>query len=233
MQNPVWTRLILVLVVLFGIVAVWRWSPLAEFIRPEVLAGWGSALRGHWWGYAAAMAVFVIGGLIVIPVTVLVAASALVFGPAAGFAVSMSGALLSGAAVYLVGDALGRRGLDLFAGGGRIEAASEALAERGILTMALVRQIPIAPYSVVNFAAGMSHIRFRDFMVGTGIGILPWMLALTLLTDQFFRMLQSPSLTNAAILAAASVVAVGLSVLAVRYVPRWLSRRGGGGPPER
>lgn len=227
MRNPVWVRLILVLAVLFGVIAVWRWSPLAAFVRPEVLADWGSALRGQWWGYAAAIGAFLSGGLIVFPLSVLITAAILVFGPAAGFAVSFLGALVSAVANYLIGEFLGRWRPELFSPGGRVGALSKALAKRGILSMALIRQMPV-PYSLVSYAAGVSHIRLLDYVAGTAIGLLPWLVAFTLLTDRFLRMLQNPSLGNAAVLVVIVIVVVGFSYTAMRVSRWWLGRRRNG-----
>jgi len=231
LRNPIWVRVILVLAVLFGVVAVWRWSPLAAFVRPEVLADWGSALRGQWWGYALAIGAFLFGGLIVVPLSALITAAMLVFGPAAGFAVSFLGALVSAVACYLIGDFLGRWRPGLFLPGGRVGALSEALAKRGILSMALIRQMP-APYSLVSFAAGVSHIRLFDYVAGTAIGLLPWLVAFTLLTDQFLRMLQNPSLKNAAVLVVIVIVAAGFSFTAMRVSLWWLNRRRNGYGPR-
>lgn len=226
MRKRVWLRFVIIFGLLFGIIFVWRWSPLAEYVRPEVLAEWGQSLRSVWWGYPAWIGVFLASGLIVFPVTVLITASALIFGGVPGFAVAYTGSLVSAAAGYLVGDLLGRQRMGLLVRGGRLEIASQALARRGILSVAAIRQLPVAPYSVVNFAAGVSHIRFWDYLIGTAIGILPWVLALTLLTDQFVRMVRSPSSVNAAILAAVLVIAVSILFVAVRIAPRLL--RGGG-----
>ena len=225
MSKALWFRVAVALAILAGIVAVWRWSPLAEIARPEVLADWGLRLRGQWWGYAAAIGIFLAAGFVVFPASVLIAASALIFGPVAGIAVSFAGAMVSAIGGYLFGELLGRRGLQVFLSGGRLQAISEAMAKRGILSVALIRQVPLAPYSVVNFVAGMSHIRFVDFVAGTAIGIAPGVIAITLLTGQFLRVLQTPSAANIALLAGVVVVVLGFSAWAVHYATR---RLGGG-----
>lgn len=225
MRKSTWVRAGLLFAGLFLIVAIWQWTPLRGLTDPDKLAGWGQILRGHWWGYVAAVAVYIIGGLIVFPVSVLIAASVLIFGPLNGFFLGFVASIISAIVGYFVGVRLGKKLPNLFLQGSRITAVSEALARRGVLSVALIRQLPVAPFSVVNFSAGISHIRFLDFLVGTALGVLPWLLALTLLTDQFLRMLESPSLLNGLILVGVLVVATICLFLVVKFARRWLGRK--------
>lgn len=226
LQKPIWLRFVIVFGFLLGVIFLWRWSPIAEYVRPEFLAEWGYSLGSVWWGYLAAIGVFLASGLVVFPVTVLITASALIFGGLWGFAVAYTGSLVSATAGYLVGDLLGRQRMGLLSRGGRLETVSQVLARRGILSVAAIRQLPVAPFSVVNFAAGVSHIRFRDYLIGTAIGILPWVLALTLLTDQFVRMLRSPTSVNGVILAAVVTLVASILFFAIRVARRLLPGSG-------
>ena len=220
MNIPTSIKLFLFVTGLFALVAAWQWTPLAELTDPDRLAGWGAVLRGHWWGYFAALLVFVIGGIVVFPVSILVAASVLVFGPYDGFLLSFIGSLASGAVGFIIAKILGANRLGAFSKGSRAREINEALARRGIISVMLIRQIPIAPYSIINYLAGVSQIRFSDFMIGTGIGIIPWILAFTLFTNQFFKMIQSPTLTNLGI----SLVVLILISVVLYFVIKYSSK---------
>ena len=39
--------------------------------------------------------------------------------------------------------------------------------------MTAVRLVPVAPFTIVNLLAGAGHVRFRDFMIGTAVGMTP------------------------------------------------------------
>lgn len=221
------------LAVLLGIAAVWQWSPVSSYLDPVGLAEWGSFLRGQWWGYLAVMGVYVLAGLLVVPQAVLIAATVALYGPTTGLAVALAGSLVNGAALFVVGDALGGRHLRRHFGEGRIHQVSQMLASRGALSMIVIRQLPIAPYSVVNFAAGASHIRFGDYMIGTAIGILPWTVVVVLLSEQFFGVLRAPSMSGATLFAASFLLAVGIGWLAARSILAWLRRRDSGGSAPR
>ena len=180
------------LLLLLAVAAAWRFTPLKEWLDIGFLTGIASAWRDSAITPLIAMGAFVVGGLIVMPVTALIVASVLVFGPVTGFLYAVGGSFLSALSGYGLGFLLGRNTVRQLAGS-RINRVSRQMAKRGILTMIIVRIIPVAPFTVVNLIAGASHIRFRDFVLGTVFGMTPGILGVTLLTDRVTATLQSPS----------------------------------------
>ncbi|MHB1188900.1 VTT domain-containing protein [Thiobacillus sp.] len=73
----------------------------------------------------------------------------------------------------------------------------------GVFAVLVVRVIPVAPFTVVNMVAGASHISFRDYMLGTLLGMTPVILAVTLFADRIAAVLRDPSPSTLAMLAAA------------------------------
>jgi uncharacterized membrane protein YdjX (TVP38/TMEM64 family) len=47
------------------------------------------------------------------------------------------------------------------------------VGRNGFTASLIVRLVPSAPFIVVNMAAGVTPMRFRDFVLGTGLGIIP------------------------------------------------------------
>jgi uncharacterized membrane protein YdjX (TVP38/TMEM64 family) len=84
----------------------------------------------------------------------------------------LTGGTLGGVLSYGIGNYLGHDGLQRFAGE-RINRISRRLAERGLLSVIIIRLLPIAPFAIVNMIAGASHLRLREFIPGTLIGMLP------------------------------------------------------------
>ena len=107
---------------------------------------------------------FVIGGLVVAPVTVLVTATVLAFGPLHGFVYSFIGMTLSALVTFGLGRLMGRQLIERWSA--RLYRLSRNLAAKGVLAIVAVRVIPIAPFTVVNMIAGATHIRTRDFLLG-------------------------------------------------------------------
>ena len=69
----------------------------------------------------------------------------------------------------------------------RRPSTSRAVTSQGILSVTAVRLVPIAPFTVVNLAAGALGISFRDYLIGTILGIAPGLIAMTLLGDRLLR----------------------------------------------
>ena len=80
---------------------------------------------------------------------------------------------------------------------------SKLIKRRGIIAVALVRLVPIAPFQVVNVVMGAVRIRLVDFVVGTFIGVLPGALAATVLSDQVAAALRDPTQVNGWLIGAA------------------------------
>ncbi|BCR04281.1 phospholipase [Desulfuromonas versatilis] len=181
----------LLLAAALGLAALWRWSPLGEWLDVETLSAWGLAIRDSPLAPLVTLAAYVAGGFVLVPVTLLILASALVFGPVAGFCYSLAGALASGLASYALGRLLGRDRVRNLAGG-RLNRISRALAKKGLLAVAAIRLVPVAPFTVVNLVAGASHIRPRDFTLGTLLGLAPGVLAITLFEEGLVSALKNP-----------------------------------------
>jgi phosphatidylserine/phosphatidylglycerophosphate/cardiolipin synthase-like enzyme/uncharacterized membrane protein YdjX (TVP38/TMEM64 family) len=199
--------------------AAWRWTPLSEWVDPDAVLKRISDLRGSWVAPFAVAAIYIVGGFLMFPVTVLIVATGLAFGAVYGFSYALLGAELSALAAYAAGHYLGhdamRRLSDQW-----VSRASRFLGRQGLLAVITLRIVPVAPFTVVNLVAGASHIRFRDFALGTLLGLIPGTLALAVLSDRVLAAVRSPDLATVAVLGA---------VLALVALGSWMLRRWAGG----
>ncbi len=56
------------------------------------------------------------------------------------------------------------------------EVVDEEIRQGGLFYMFAIRLLPIIPYGLVNFAAGLTSIRFKDYFTATLLGTLPGVL---------------------------------------------------------
>ncbi len=152
---------------------------------------------------------FVLASLLMVPVTALIVATILVFGSVAGFAYALAGTLLSALVGYGLGVWTGGR-THWPMTGGRTEAIADRIARNGLLAVATVRIVPVAPFAVINLVAGSSRIRLRDYMLGTLIGMGPGIAALAFFTDRLWASLRDPDAGTVATLVVSTLVVVGL-----------------------
>lgn len=208
------------LVAVLALTAAWRLTPLREYLDLQTVLAATTQIQALPASPAIVLGVFLLASLVSFPITLLIVVTMLAFGPWAGAAYAVTGCLLGAAAGFGAGHALGRDTVTRLAGP-RINELSTRLARRGIFAVIAVRVIPVAPFTVVNLVAGASHIRLRDFMIGTLIGILPGIAAVALFTDRIVASLTTPDTVNFVLLAVV-IVLIGACAF---FASRWLRRR--------
>ncbi len=198
----------------------WRFSPLGHELNVASLAR--AAMRAAQLPGAPALllAGYVLAATLSVPITLLITVTGLVFGAWPGLAYASVGTMAAAAATYGIGRWLGRDAVRRLAGS-RANRLSERIGRRGVVAMAVLRLLPIAPFTIVNLVAGASHIGLRDYLIGTAIGMLPGIVLTVTFAHQLTAALSHPDPGAFAWLTAIGIALVGLSVLLVRALRRW------------
>ena len=213
-------RLLAGLCVLFAALALaWTYSPLAELVTRGNVIRWGQEFSHYAWAPLLVVLAYTPASYTMFPRWFITMVSVFAFGPWRGFLYGMCGMLLAGVVSYAPGRLVRRDTVRRLAGP-RLNRLSAALYHRGALAVAVVRLLPIAPYVVVNLVMGAMRIRLRDFVLGSLVGIVPGMLAATVLSEQISRLLVAPAEINGWLIA----IAVVLLVTVVYLGQRWLRR---------
>lgn len=107
-----------------------------------------------------------------LPKNVLSAVAGAVFGLAVGVALVWSAAVLGAVLAFVIARRVDATALDWATG--RHRDRGHALLDRhGTQAVLWGRLVAVAPFTAVNYVAGMSSIRSRDYVLGTAVGILP------------------------------------------------------------
>lgn len=125
-----------------------------------------------WWAPVAFSVLYAVVSLSPLPKTVFTLAAGALFGLAAGVVIVVAGAMLGAVAAFYLGRVLGRDTLRWFTGK-HLDRLDAMLESNGLRTIVLARLIPIVPFTAVNYLAGLTAVRLRDFALGTLIAILP------------------------------------------------------------
>ena len=197
----------------------WQFTGLKELAQPDRIRGLLEGVEGEPWALGLVVGLFLLGGAVAFPVTILILATAAVFGPLWGMVYSTAGVVASAGLMFAAGARFGhdvpRRLL-----GKRWEKLRDRLQRRGLLAMVALRVVPVAPFSLVNLAAGAASIRFVDFALGTLIGMGPGIAAIALLGDRIAKVLADPSGVQIAVLVLCVAGWIGLSFGAQAVVSR-------------
>jgi phospholipase D1/2 len=210
-------------VAIVAMTLAWRFTPLSAFADPENIRQWLEGVADIPEAPLIVLATFVIGGLLVLPVMLLIAATAAAFGPWLGLAYGATGAIASAVVTYGIGAAIGRRGIEHVLGP-RLNRVRRAVVQRGTLAVAAVRLVPIAPFTLVNLVAGASKIPFADYLFGTIMGMAPGLILMSALGHQTWTILREPTATNVSLFILAVLAWLGASIGAQAVLLRWRRR---------
>jgi len=125
-------------------------------------------------------AAFLLGGAFLFPISGLLLASALVFGPIRGGLYALSGSVAAAAAFYVIGRAMWG-GLLRRLTGRYVDRVGRRLVGGRVRSIALVQLLSVAPFVIVNVVAGALRIGAARFLAGTLLGIAPATIAVVLI----------------------------------------------------
>ena len=175
------------------------------------------------WRIPVVLAAFVIGSLMVVPILAMIGATVLALGPVLGFVCSALGVLLAASTTFGVGRLVGREPLRKWLGT-RLDMVEKQFANRGIVAIALIRKVPIAPFTIVNMLIGAVGIRYRDFIIGTALGMIPGIAAFAFVSDRAVRAWREPTTENVVVTVAAVLAWIGIVLLVQRVFNRHTKR---------
>lgn len=158
---------------------------------------WLEAHRYAWYALPLVMAAFIALGWV--PATVLVTATGVAFGPVLGPIYGMAGCLGAASVAFALGRRLGRGRIEKI-GGGRVLRLARHLKQNGVLAVFIIRKVP-APFALINMAVGASPIRYRDFVVGSFLGVLGMVVGLAGFGSQALSIWRDPTPGTLAIVA--------------------------------
>lgn len=116
----------------------------------------------------------VLATLIFVPNPVLALAAGALFGIPIGFVLISISSTLSAAGVFLVGRFLSRKWvIKKIALSEKTKALDDAVTKDGWKMVALLRQTAVVPFSIMNYALGLSKITFKRYVLATWIGMMP------------------------------------------------------------
>lgn len=127
------------------------------------------------WAFPIFVALYALGTVLALPGALLTVAAALLFGLWKGLAATLLGATLGTSLAFLIARTLGRQRVArwLTRRGERWQRLDHLLAEYGGTAVFLLRVLPVLPYNVLNYACGLTAIRYRAYALATVLGILP------------------------------------------------------------
>ena len=125
------------------------------------------------WGPVFFVGLYTLATVLFVPGSLLTLAGGALFGVAGGVAYVFTAAVLGSSAAFLIARYAARdRVARKLAAHPRFEALDRAVGEEGLKITFLLRLSPAFPFSFLNYALGLTRVRFRDYLIAS-LGMLP------------------------------------------------------------
>ena len=123
------------------------------------------------WGPLVYVALHVVLTLVPVSKNLLAGIAGALFGLAGGIVLSWVGSMVAAVVTFAIARRLGREAVASLTGP-RIGRVEDIMRHQGLVAVLVARLTPI-PFTIVNYGSGVSAVSWRDYVVGTAVGVLP------------------------------------------------------------
>lgn len=170
------------LVVFFVLV---KYTPLSNYANLETLKNSRNYLRSlseNWWSPILFVFIYIIGVISSFSGLVLTIAGALIFGTIKGTILNIIGSNIGANCAFLIGRYLGRDFVQKILKE-KIKSLDNDISQNGFLNVLRLRLIPIVPFNLLNYALGLTSVRYKDYTLATFVGMAPLTFIYTFFAD--------------------------------------------------
>ena len=127
-----------------------------------------------WIGVGVFALAFLVATLVCIPASPLTALAGFVFGPVAGTLLISPVGVLSATLAFVIGRSLARPWVrQRLRTRPRLAAIDAAVGRQGLRITLLLRLASVVPFAPLSYILSASHMRQRDFVLASWLGLLP------------------------------------------------------------
>lgn len=191
-MNKIAKFIILVTVIVIAGFVV-RYTPLSQYFTKEHIVSLLESLRGQWWGPLVFILIYSVGCVVALPGSLLTLAGGAVFGTAWGTFYNVLASNVGATLAFFAARYLGRDFVKGFLKGGKLAELDAQIGKSGFKTILRLRLIPIIPFNGLNFGAGFSAVKYRDYLLASVIGMLPGTFIYTYFADALLEGIQGAS----------------------------------------
>lgn len=151
---------------------LYLFTPLREYLVPQKLISLVGTARGTWWVPVALILIYGVGGLFALPAAPLSLVIGAVYGLKWGMVYNILASNLGAVIDFAAARFLGREFISRILKG-KLQRFDEKAEAHGFRYIFYLRLVPLFPFLGINFAAGLSRIKFWDYLTASAIGMLP------------------------------------------------------------
>lgn len=163
-------RIAVALVLVAGLATAAHFFPVAAWISfvIEWVRGAGNV------GLLVYFLFYAFGVVLFLPGSLLTLGAGFLYGPILGTALVSPASVAGAALAFLVGRFLARDWVQRRTSSSpKFAAIDEAIGKRGFYIVFLLRLSPVFPFTLLNYALGLTRVKLRDYVLASFLGMLP------------------------------------------------------------
>ena len=145
-----------------------RFTPIKSYLTAEALRHFLES--AGFWAPLIVILFYTAGVCLFLPGTLLTGLGAAIFGAYWGFVYVWFGAMAGASAAFFIGRTLGREFASSLIGN-KLKKYDDGIERNGFATVLYLRLVYF-PFTPMNFGMGLTKVHFRDYFIGTGLGII-------------------------------------------------------------
>jgi len=165
-------KIVLISIVLVSMLILYKLN-IFKFSNPEEFKDYIQSFGV--WAPIVYIVLFTVVPLTLFPDSILAISGGLAFGFGWGSIYTMIGALMGGTLAFYITRTIGNSAINNLMDK-KFKGAKKYTDKMGIEVILLLRLIPLFPFDIVSYLAGLSNIEFRKYIIGTIIGTIPGIL---------------------------------------------------------
>lgn len=175
-------KFIALILFIMVLVLAMKFSSMGQWLTRENLTQWIES--AGIWGPLVYIVIYSIAPSLLLPGLPLTVAGGVLFGPFWGIVYTSVGATIGAALAFLVARHMGREWVEGFLKqGSRWRELDGRVETQGWKIVAITRLIPLFPFNLLNYAFGLTRIKFTHYVAASFVFMLPGITAYVLFSS--------------------------------------------------
>lgn len=173
---------------IIAVFVIARYTGLGEYLEQERLRSWVEGFGV--WGPVIYILVYCAAPVMLIPGLPLTVVGGVLFGPLWGSVYVITGATVGACGAFLVARYLGREWVAAMIKETRLAALDAQVSRHGWKIVAITRLIPLFPFNLLNYAFGLTDIRFSHYAIASFFFMMPGAIAYVVFSSSLLDALE-------------------------------------------
>jgi uncharacterized membrane protein YdjX (TVP38/TMEM64 family) len=162
-----------------------KYTPINQYANKDFLINSRTQLRelsGSLSFSISFVFLYALGVIMSFPGLILTLSGGIIFGTIKGTLLNAIGANIGAGLAFFIGRYLGRDFAEKLIRG-KLKSIDDNLGENGFMAILRLRLIPLVPFNLLNYASGFSKISYKDYALGSLLGMIPGTFIYTFFAD--------------------------------------------------